>query len=164
MRRTMSARVLLIMGLVILLSACANADNSASSSEPVEVMDESLDARMGRYDQTLREEAAWLWDNMNLARANPRPEAERCADRNWNHQPVVMDAEARRLDPTAARMVDHLDYAATLIGQARDEWARHCRNEISAMNAAAFLESRLVPAFRSLNIVRDALDQRAARR
>jgi len=162
MRRTMSARVLLVLLLAAILTACGG-DADDSDATPAPKMDESLDARIGRFDQTLREEATWLWDNMNVARTNPQPPAERCAEQRWDHQPVVLDAEARRLDPTAARMVDHLDYAATLIGQARDEWARHCRNEISAMNAVAFLESRLTPAFKSMNIVRDALDQRVAR-
>lgn len=164
MRRTIPARVLLVVVLVAVLAACSGDGNEADDATPVPRMNESLDVRMGRLDQSLREEAKWLWDNMNLARTNPRPDADRCAERDWGHQPVVMDAEARRLDPTASRMVDHLDYAATLIGQARDEWARHCRDELSAMNVVMFLESRLTPAYRSLNIVRDALDRRAASR
>jgi hypothetical protein len=161
MRRTMPARVLLVVVLVAVLAACSGDGNEADAT-PVPRMNESLDVRMGRLDQSLRDEAKWLWDNMNYARTNPRPDADRCAAREWEHRPVVMDAEARRLDPTASRMVDHLDYATTLIGQARDEWARHCRDEISAMNVVIFLESRLTPAYQSLNIVRDALDRRAA--
>ena len=51
-------------------------------------------------------------------------------------------------------MVDHLDYAALLLQETRDEWREFCKINGGTASPAAFMESRLRPAYESLNEVR----------
>jgi len=64
-------------------------------------------------------------------------------------------------DSVAALLTDRLDYAAELVEQARAQWEKHCAGEVNAAAAVSFLDSRLRPAFESLNLVRSSMSERA---
>ena len=109
------------------------------------------------YETSIRSEADWLWNNMNYARTHLDPDPALCGVESFERKAVTLTAEARERDPRSAALVDHLDYAAALITQAHDEWTLFCTRRSSAVNTAAQLERRLLPAYDSMNQVRVAL-------
>jgi hypothetical protein len=117
---------------------------------------------MNKYRASLRTEADWLWGNMTYAQANPLPDAAHCTPKVFTHEPVVMDAAARADDVAAGKLVDRLDYAATLINQAHAQWDTFCQGNISPVNLVAFLDSRLRPAYDNLSHVESTLVLRGA--
>jgi hypothetical protein len=121
----------------------------------------TTDHRISNYEQSLRAEADWLWKNMVYANTHYLPEASWCQDHDFQHAPVKLSAEQRKQDQSGSYMVDHLDYAATMIGQARGRWDQYCRSNGGA-NPAPVMESQLRPAYDSLNAVRIILDPRMA--
>jgi hypothetical protein len=114
--------------------------------------------RLLDYEKSLRQEADWLWNNMNYCRTHYSPEAEPCAHRTFTHKAVEMDESARAQDPSNASLLDYLDYATLLIQQAHEEWNHFCDGQRNGYNTAAFLESRLTPTYDSLNYVRVVLE------
>jgi len=106
------------------------------------------------YESSLRQQADWLWNNMNYARAHTAIEGDICAPRTFEHRPVTLSERPREASPREASLADHLAYAATLIGQAHDEWNLYCQSARGSGGTANFLESRLLPAYNSLNQVR----------
>lgn len=139
--------------VMILLSGCD--DNGGSVSSGV-----TLDQQLGRYQSSLRSEADWLWDHMTYTYENPRIDAARCTPKTFDHQPVILDQAVRADDQTAGKLVDHLDYAAPLIQEAHAQWDGYCQGNLSAVNVVAFIQSRLQPAYSSLNVVESTLIQR----
>ena len=140
--------------LILILAACGGGGGAAVPAG-------TLDERLDRYEESLRAEATWLWDNMVYASTHLRPDSEHCADPGIAHTPVVMDETARTDDSVAALLTDRLDYAAELVEQARAQWEKHCAGEVNAAAAVSFLDSRLRPAFESLNLVRSSMSERA---
>jgi hypothetical protein len=146
--------------VVALLAGCSTEPTkkepvSTSTKEP----NNKYSAELSKYENSLRSEATWLWDNMNYARTHTVGDDEHCAPKDFKHEPVTMDADARQTNDLAARILDQLDYAFQLIGQSRDEWGLYCQRSESADVTTAFLQSRLDPAFKSLNVAKDALTQ-----
>ena len=110
--------------------------------------------RFLNYENSLRQEADWLWNNMNYARTHSTIEGDICAPRTFEHQPVTLSDSERQASPRDASLADHLNYAAALIGQAHDEWTLYCQSARGSGGTASFIESRLLPAYNSLNQVR----------
>ncbi len=115
------------------------------------------DQGVRNYEASTREEADWLWNNMNYVRTHFYPDDAYCKPEFFSRQAVLLTPEQRANDPRTASLVDQLDYAATLIQQAHDEWDRFCRRESSAPTTVQVLERRLMPAYASMNAVRVAL-------
>jgi len=137
---------------VVVLAACGG---GGAAETPL-----TLDQQMTNYEASLRAEADWLWSNMNYATTHARPETSQCAARDFKHKPVELDDTTRQTDLTAGSLVDNLNYVAELIGQARDQWKLFCDNQINSATASAFLESRLRPAYETLNTITTMLEQR----
>lgn len=109
------------------------------------------------YEQSVREEADWLWNNLNYVRANLSTEQADCSTEPFKHPVVRMTAAMRQADPASAALLDRLDYAALLIEQAHAQWMSFCGRTASAPLTARALEERLLPAYEHLNGVRVAL-------
>ncbi len=122
----------------------------------------TVDDDLSDYEQSLREEAGWLWDNMNDARASFSPDAEHCRVRTFDHTPVLATESLRDTDGTAADLAEQLVYAKLLIDEAQARWFAFCRGEASASLTASTMEAQLRPAYNSLNTVQSTLTQRAA--
>jgi len=133
---------LLFILAVSALAGCANA-----------LAGHSLREQITHYELTLRAEADWLWGGMNYAVTHSRLDSSVCMARDFGHHPVSADSNA---EPILMDLIDHLDYAAMMIGQARDRWQQFCRGEVLS-SPAAFMESRLRPAYDSLNLIRATL-------
>lgn len=142
------------------LSACGGVDKVINVDTPVPPIDE----RLGSYEQSLRAEADWLWAKAAYLETSGRPDPDQCTAREFSHQPVTMTAEQRTADDLSSRLVDQLDYAGGLVGQARDQWNAFCQLKANGSDTRVFLLSRLDPVYRALNITREALDLRAASR
>jgi hypothetical protein len=139
-------RIAIVAALVALaLTACAS------------LIGGGTDQQVRDYEASIRSEADWLWNNMNYARTHLDPEPALCGPETFERQAVTLTAEAREGDTRTAALVDRLDYAAALVTQAHDEWTLFCTRRSSAVNTAAQLERRLLPAYDSMNQVRVAL-------
>lgn len=139
----------LLVGVVLvaaMLAGCGGSDESAAQSGAGAL---SLTERLAQYEASLRAEADWLWDNMISARSHGRPDAARCQRPDFAHPVVELD-EAGRSQDSAVAVLEQLTYAETLIAQARDFWQAHCDGTQSSANTAAFLQSRLDPAYSAL--------------
>lgn len=106
------------------------------------------------YERSLRQEADWLWNKMNYARTHTAIEGDICAPRTFKHKPFSLNEDERQASPREASLADHLSYAATLISQAHDEWDLYCQSVRGSGGTANFIESRLLPAYNSLNQIR----------
>ena len=142
--------------LAVLLAACGGGGGDAAGGGG----EGTIDERMKAYEKTLHEELDWMWDNRNYAGTHAWPDEAHCEAKDFEHYPVELDEAAREEDPTAGLLVDHLDYAAALITQAREKWDQHCQQDDTNVNTVAFLDSRLNAANESLGIVEDTLKQR----
>jgi hypothetical protein len=129
---------------VLALSACVTLGNTR-------------DQRLRDYEASVREEADWLWNNMNYVRTHFYPDDAYCKPEYFEHKSVPLTPEQRQADLYTANLADQLDYAEVLIQQAHDEWDRFCAHESSAPTTAAVLEKRLLLAYESMNGVRVAL-------
>lgn len=119
-----------------------------------------FDQKMIDYEASLRAEADWLWENMTAARTQALPDSERCKPRTFTHDPIEVTDTIRKTDDVAAKTGDHLIYAAELIGQAHAEWEQYCDGRLSGGSTAVYMESRLRPAYNSLNVVNDTMYKR----
>lgn len=137
------ARRVLLPVLLVVLGGCVTFQQK---DEPVR-----------DYEASVRSEADWLWNNMNYVRTHIKPDPAYCAPESFAYDSVTLSPQQREQDPHTANLVDRLDYAAILVGQAHDEWDRFCRSESSAVNTAGAMERRLLPAYQSLNQVRVAV-------
>jgi hypothetical protein len=116
--------------------------------------------RLRSYEESLRSEADWLWNNMNYARMHFTPDPRWCTSYDFDHQPVSLSASEREDDPNAASLVDHLDYAAGRLAEVRTEWERYCQGRSGS--PADYMEQRLRLAYNSLNTVHAAVQEEAA--
>lgn len=146
--------VVLLLGS-LLLTACGGG-GAAVGGGPGGPLDE----RMENYEESLREELNWLWETMALLNTYQRPIPEICEDKTFEHNPVTITDEEREADETGGKLVDHLDYAGTLIAQAHEQWSRFCSLDAAANDTYALMNSRLLAANDSLNLVRDTIRQR----
>lgn len=142
MRRIAGA---VVLALTLLLASCM----------PVA----TLSGQITAYEKTLRSEADWLWNNMNYARTHYIPAADWCTEYDFNHQPVELTESVRSKDPDSAYLVDHLNYAATMIDEAHAEWKTYCRGQ--GGNPTPGMETRLRMAYDSLNMIRVSLAEAA---
>jgi hypothetical protein len=143
------------LGAALILAACED--------KPADVR-ASLDERASAYEQSLRAELEWLWQNQIDAATLGRPGEGRCAVPNFGHQPPAMDEQARAADDLGARIVDRLAYAGQLIGESRARWEEFCAGRIRSQSVVPFLVSRLSAAASSLDLAREWLDARAESR
>lgn len=141
--------------LAALLAACGGDDDAAQGSAPAL----SLTDRLARYEASLLAETNWLWANMLYTQDHSRPDAARCALPDFDHQPVVL-SETEREQDSAVATLDQLTYADTLLAQARAEWQAHCEGAVPSANAAAYLKSRLEPAYSALERARAGIEAR----
>lgn len=115
--------------------------------------------RIINYEASLRAEADWMWDNMNYTQTHYRLEAGRCIEPDFKHQPVTLGDS---LGQDEKQMVEHLDYAALLLKETREQWRDYCQTNGGAASPAAFMESRLRPTYEGLNQVRLLLSSERA--
>lgn len=152
-RRWLAA--LLALGAALILAACDRQETDARVS---------LDERASAYEQSLRAELDWLWQNRIDAAALGRPGEGRCTVPDFAHVPPTMDAEARDDDDLGGKIVDQLTDAGQWIADSRARWEQFCAGGPTASDTVAFLDSRLNAAARSLNLAREWLDARAESR
>ncbi|MBN1202061.1 MAG: hypothetical protein JXJ20_09415 [Anaerolineae bacterium] len=158
--RTMIAhrRRLSVLPLIVLvLAGCCGGTGGGGE----EASEDSMDTRLSKWEQSLRAEADWLWGNMQFVSTHLSPNEEHCAEQSFKHKSVGIDDSTRKTDPDAGTLVDQLDYAETLIVQARSQWRAFCNDETTSSTAYAFLQSRLTPAYDSLNYANSKLAERA---
>jgi len=124
----------------------------------------SLDERASAYEESLRAELDWLWQNRIDAASLGRPGEGRCAVPDFARVAPTMDDNARADDDLGGKIVDQLTYASQLIADSRARWEQFCAGGSTASDAVAFLDSRLNAAARSLNLAREWLDARAESR
>lgn len=141
--------------LVVALAACGSDDGAAQGS----ALALSTTDRLARYEASLLAETNWLWANMLYAQDHRRPDPARCALPDFDHQPVEM-SETERGQDSAVATLDQLTYAGTLLEQARAEWQAHCDGALPSANAAAYLKSRLEPAYSALERARAGIEAR----
>ncbi|MBN1679148.1 MAG: hypothetical protein JW966_02570 [Anaerolineae bacterium] len=159
--------VLLAILIGLLLAGCVTGDSNDNSSDEEEdklsgeEKIDLLDTQAKRYAATLRNEADWLWDNMNHARTNPVPDAGRCVPKDFNHEPVNLRQDTLEQDVPGTKLAQRLDYVRELLQQASDNWFAFCNNQSSAQNTINFMSSRLNPAYDSLDSVDQTLELRA---
>lgn len=130
---------LLASGLV--LAACATPDQQLRS-----------------YESSVREEADWLWNNLNYCRTHLEPDPEMCRAEAFTHDRIILAADAREKDPPRAGLVDYLDYASALVQDCHRAWNEFCAGQRSAISTASYLEARLTTAYDALNQVRRATE------
>jgi len=147
--------VFMALSAALILAACQN--------EPADVR-APLDERASAYEQSLRAELEWLWQNRIDAATLGRPGEGRCAVPDFGHQPPAMDEQARADDDLGAKIVDRLAYAGQLIGDSRARWEEFCAGRIRSQDVVPFLNSRLGAAVSSLDLAREWLDARAESR
>jgi len=152
-RRWLAA--LLALGAALILAACDRKEADVRLS---------LDERASAYEQSLRAELDWLWQNRIDAASLGRPGEGRCTVPDFGHHPPTMDAEARAADDLGAKIVDQLTYAGQLISDSRARWTQFCAGSLTASDVVAFLDSRLDVAAGSLDKAREWLDARAESR
>ncbi|MCZ7539669.1 MAG: hypothetical protein M5U29_07140 [Anaerolineae bacterium] len=124
----------------------------------------SLDERASAYEESLRAELDWLWQNRIDAASLGRPGEGRCAVPDFARVAPTMDDNARADDDLGGKIVDQLTYASQLIADSRARWEQFCAGGSTASDAVAFLDSRLNAAARSLNLAREWLGARAESR
>jgi len=149
-------RVLGMALAALLLAACGGADDGGAARGAAEL---SLTEQLAAYHASLLAEANWLWANMLYAQDHGRPDTARCQSSAFDHQPVTLDAAGRSQDSAVATL-EQLDYAATLLAQARTEWQAHSQGAQASANAAAYLRSRLEPAYTALERARAGVEAR----
>ncbi len=149
--------------LVVFIALSAALTLAACESKTVDVR-APLDERASAYEQSLRAELEWLWQNRIDAATLGRPGEGRCAVPDFGHQPPAMDEKARADDDLGAKIVDRLAYAGQLIGDSRARWEDFCAGRVRSQDAVPFLDSRLNAASTSLDLVREWLDARAESR
>lgn len=147
-----------VMLLALLVAGCGGASDGANRSA---AQDDALPVteRLARYHDSLRAEADWLWENMLHAQSHPLPDEARCQRPDFDHQPVMLNETERQQD-SAVGTLEQLDYADLLLTQARAEWQKYCQGEQPGANAAAYLQSRLEPAFGALDLARSVIEAR----
>ncbi|MEW6579705.1 MAG: hypothetical protein AB1435_10985 [Chloroflexota bacterium] len=148
-RRWLAA--LLALGAALILAACDRQETDARVS---------LDERASAYEQSLRAELDWLWQNRIDAATLRRPGEGRCTVPDFGHRPPPMDADARAADDLGGKIVDQLTYAGQLIADSRARWAQFCAGSLTASDVVAFLDSRLGAAAGSLDLAHEWLDAR----
>lgn len=155
-------RFLLLPLVMLALAALACAGGSSDSEEGEEGSVGDIDKQMKKYEESLREEADWLWSNMNYARGHTvaLDDAD-CAAKKFERAAPEMTEAAREEDDVAAQTLDQLDYAALLITEAHDMWGEYCDGSETGGYVTAFLESRLTPAYQNLNLAKSTLTARA---
>ncbi len=146
-----------LMVLAALVAGCGSATDGANRSAAKD--DAPVTERLARYHESLLAETNWLWANMLHAQSHPRPDEARCQRSGFDHQPVSL-SESERQQDSAVATLEQLDYADLLITQARAEWEKHCRGEQRSANAAAYLQSRLEPAYSALERARAGIEAR----
>lgn len=139
---------------LLLVALCGAVAVLACSTSPFE---QDTNTQLKEYQNSIRSEADWLWNNMNFCRVNLYPNDVYCQPETFKHPTVELSANERLEDPRAAVLLDQLDYAALLVQQAHDEWTRFCEHRSSASQTAAYLEQRLVNAYEYMNGVLVAL-------
>lgn len=140
--------------LVVMLAGCGGSGDTGTQL--------TLNERLRRYERSLREDADTLWTDMNYARSHAYPDPELCPAPTVDHQPVEVDDATRADDDIAGRLADNLKYSHQLIDEARGAWERFCANEQRGADAAAFMQSRLQPAYTTLNTASNTLILRGA--
>ncbi|MBN1679147.1 MAG: hypothetical protein JW966_02565 [Anaerolineae bacterium] len=110
------------------------------------------------YEESLRQEADWLWNNMNYALTHYKTAGSYCADITFKHHPVKLSESERKKDAKTAGIVDHLDYAARMIKDAHQRWTDYCSDKQTS-GPASYMETRLRLAYDSLNQVRISLSE-----
>lgn len=148
-------RMLAALLLVALLAACGGDDSAAQGGAPAL----SVTDRLARYEASLLAETNWLWANMLYAQDHSRPDAARCSPPDFDHQPVDLSEDERKQDSAVATL-EQLTYAGTLLAEARAEWQAHCEGARPSANAAAYLKSRLEPAYSALERARAGIGAR----
>ena len=149
--------IAVVMLLAAVAAGCGADDGAPRSSAQDDAL--SLTDRLARYHDSLLAETNWLWANMLAAQERPRPESARCQAPNFDHRPVTLNEDERQQDSAVATL-EQLDYADLLITQARSEWQKHCQSETPSANAAAYLKTRLEPAYSALERARAGVDAR----
>lgn len=158
---TRARRWQVVAGLILLATLVAGCGEATDGAGRSAAKDDSLPVteRLARYHESLLAETNWLWANMLHAQSNPRPDARQCERPNFDHHPVSL-SESERQQDSAVATLEQLDYADLLITQARGEWDRHCRGEVPSANAAAYLQSRLQPAYGALERAKAGIEAR----
>ncbi|MCL4237020.1 MAG: hypothetical protein KJ047_02130 [Anaerolineae bacterium] len=152
-RQWLAAFLALVAALT--LTACARQEKDVRLS---------LDERASAYEESLRAELDWLWQNRIDAASQGRPDEGRCVAPDYARVAPTMDDEARAADDLGGKIVDQLTYASQLIADSRARWEQFCAGGPTASDTVAFLDSRLNAAARSLNLAREWLDARAESR
>lgn len=158
--KTRAWRWQMIVGLLLLaalIAGCGDASDGANRSAAKD--DAPATERLARYHEALRAEVDWLWANMLHAQGNPRPDDARCQRPEFDRQPVTLSDDERHQDSALATL-EQLDYADLLLEQARAEWQKHCRGEQLSANAAAYMQTRLEPAYGALERARAGIEAR----
>jgi hypothetical protein len=119
----------------------------------------SLNEKIADYEHSLRDEAGWLWEKMNYARTHYTPNDAECKDQKFKPKTVKLDKGTRKENPSAATMVDRLDYAAGLIQVAHGYWNQYCAGQLGAPDPAPYLEAQLRAAYDYINAVRVSLNK-----
>lgn len=153
---------------VVSLSACVT--NNQELPDDVTATPETttkgeradLDRRLSAWETAMRSEFTFLWDNVNALRAARLPPEGSCNYPDFGRSPVEATETLRARDRVGADIIDQLAYADVLLLQARDKWIEFCGGGITSGDAVAFMDTRLSPAYQSLNLARNVLDERAA--
>jgi hypothetical protein len=138
----------LLVVVMVLFSACAGAETAEEETDT----SSGGDATLKKWERSLRKEADWLWSNMNYVSTHNWPEDDAdCEDQTFNHNPVEMTEDERDENPVEARTLDQLEYAGLLLEQSHEMWLEFCAEDETGQVTYAFMESRMRPAYESLN-------------
>ena len=137
--RSMRAAFSLVI-VAVLLAGCGDG-----------LFGDTRQTRIKQYEESVREEADWLWNNLNYARTNLWPNEEICTQEVFKHPTIQLTDSQREQSPNDAYMVDLLDQAAVLTQQGHTAWEEFCAGGVSAAETTRFLENHLIETYNRLN-------------